>query len=40
MILGHRPTVATAKIHVGRRLLHRHDGGGGNQIDRRGVKFR
>ena len=40
MNLGHHPTVATAKIHVGRRLLQRHDGGGGNQNDRHVVKFR
>ena len=38
-ILGHHPTVATAKIHVGRRLLQRHDGGGGNQTDRHVVKL-
>ena len=40
MILGHRPTVATATIHVGRRLLQRHHGGGGNQTDRHGARFR
>jgi hypothetical protein len=40
MILGHRPTVATAKMHLGRRLLQRHDGGGENQTDRHVVKFR
>ena len=39
-ILRHRPTVATATIHVGRRLLQRRDGGGGNQTDRHVVKFR
>jgi hypothetical protein len=31
MILGHHPTVATATILVGRRLLQRHGGGGENQ---------
>jgi Uncharacterised protein family (UPF0175) len=40
MILGHHPTVATLKIPVGRRLLQRHDGGGGNQSDPHVVKFR
>jgi hypothetical protein len=40
MVLGHRPTVATAKIHVRRRLLQRHDGGGGKETDRLIVKFR
>jgi hypothetical protein len=40
MILGHRPTVAAATIHVGRQLLQRHDGGGGKQTDRDVVRFR
>jgi hypothetical protein len=40
MILGHRPTVATAKIHAGRRHLQFQDGGGGNENDRLVVKFR
>jgi hypothetical protein len=34
LVLGHRPTAATATIHVARRLLQRHDGGGRNQNDR------
>jgi hypothetical protein len=34
MILGDHPTGATATIHVGRRLLQRHDGGGGNEPNR------
>jgi hypothetical protein len=29
LILGHHPTVATGKIHVGRRLFQHHGGGGG-----------
>jgi hypothetical protein len=38
-ILGHRPTVATATIHVDRRLLQCRDGGGGNQTDHHVVKI-
>ena len=38
-ILGHHPTVAAGKILVGRRLLQRRDGGGGNQTDRHVVQL-
>jgi hypothetical protein len=38
-ILGHHPTVATPKILMGRRLLQRQDGGGGNQTDSHVVKL-
>jgi hypothetical protein len=39
MIPGHHPTVASGKIHLGRRLLQGHDRGGGNQIDPHVVKL-
>src|SRR4051794_27760170 len=40
LIPGYSSTVATAKIHVGRRFLQRHDGGGGNQTHDDVVKFK
>jgi hypothetical protein len=39
VVLGHHPTVASGKIHLGRRLLQGHDRGGGNQIDPHVVKL-
>ena len=39
MVLGHHPTVATAKIHLGRGRSQRHVGGGGDQTDPHVVKL-